>query len=410
VIADSWGTATAAADPASVEAWNTAWIDALHFVNDPFDTLAHANAHDAEFAMGSVFCGTYRILGGAPFDTPEVLLDLQRATERAGAPRETAHASALAAMVRGDFTAAARIWDRIARDHHDFAAVRFAHDVYLHVGNAGARLRSSEFAMALFDGRPGWNLVASQYAFALEEAGVFDEAERVAWEALESDPLDLWATHALAHVYESIENQTAALELLRSRQPTWSAQDGLAVHIWWHLGLRLLAGGDFDEVLGIHDRLVPDAKTPFRLCDLTSLLWRLELHGVDVGDRWDHLADAFAARPERHTCGFLDLHQSLVYTRRPDHPSGHEFFAGINRSGERADAENDDTFRTVVCPLIDAIRLGEADPSAAALELDRLQPVVHRIGGSNAQRDLVELTRQHLDPRPNEPTTVLETT
>ena len=406
---DAWGTPTAAADPRSIDAWNSAWSQALHFVEDPFATLAAANEFDEDFVLGSVFCGTYRILGGAPLDSAEVQLDHERARARAGAPREHGHVEALAAMARGDFTAAARTWDRVARSHHDFAAVRFAHDVYLHVGNAGARLRSSEFAMAIFDGRPGWNLVASQYAFALEEAGFFDEAERVAWEALEADAHDLWAAHALAHVYEHL-GDPAGVEFLRSRESTWSAQDGLAVHIWWHLALRLIAGGDCDEVLAIHDRLVSAAETPFRLCDLTSLLWRLELRGVDVGDRWDHLADAFATRPERHTCGFLDLHQALVYVRRSLHPSADAFFRGIERSDERGTSENDETFRTVVRPLVRAIKLGEFDPGTAVQALDEVAPHVHRIGGSNAQREIIDLTRNHFDSTSDEPTTVLETT
>ena len=407
---DTWGGPVVAGDPASVDAWNAAWVEALHFVGDPFATLAPAIEGDDAFAMGSVFCGTYRVLGGAPFDAPELVADVERAAARAAAPRERAHADALTLLAAGEFTAAAHRWDEISRASRDFAAVRFAHDVYLHIGNAPDRLESSTRAMEVFDDAPGWNLVASQHAFALEAAGHFDEAEAVAWAALDADPLDLWATHALAHVYESVNDQDAAVDLLRSRESTWSKQDGLAVHIWWHLALRLIAAGDHDEVLAIHDRLVPAAQTPFRLCDLTSLLWRLELAGVDVGDRWAHLADAFAARPERHTCGFLDLHQALVYARQPGHPSGQAFHAGVDALDRRIGSENDDTFRSVVRPLIRAIRLGEVDPASAAAALDRLQPVLHRIGGSNAQRDIIDLTRRHFHPRPDEPTTVPETT
>jgi len=37
-------------------------------------------------------------------------------------------------------------------------------------------------------------------------------------------------------------------------------------------------------------------------------------------------------------------------------------------------------------------------------------PHVHGIGGSNAQREIIDLTRNHFDSTSDEPTTVLETT
>lgn len=398
---DIWGSEVAATDAHSVDAWNDAWDQALHFVDDPFATLAEPNATDEAFAMGSVFCGIYRLLAGARPDSVEVQADINRATARAETESERAHVGALAMFAEGNFTRAALAWDAIASTRRDFAAVRFAHDVYLHVGNTDDRLASSERAAAVFDSGPGWNLVASQLAFSLEEAGQFDRAEAVGWRALEADQRDLWACHALAHVYEHVpslvDGQDAGLHLLRSRQATWSAQDGLAVHLWWHLALRLIDAGEFDEVLSLHDELVADATTPFRLCDLASMLWRLELRGVDVGSRWAHLAEAYAVRPERHTAGFLDLHMALAFTRSPDHPAAQPFFEGIWSAGDQETSENEEIFRTVVRPLADAIRSSEANPAASGQALASLDPVLHRIGGSNAQRDLVTLTRQALE-------------
>ena len=391
---DRFGSPVAADEAASIEAWNAAWGQALHFVDDPFVTLGAAEGDDA-FAMGAIFCGTYRLLGGARPDSQEVRRDLERAEATATAPREAAHLEALRLFVDGEFTAAALRWDAISRVERDFAALRFAHDIYLHVGNVDDRVESSAIAVDQFASQPGWNFVASQHAFSLEEARRFDEAESIGWAALDADPMDLWATHALAHVYESLESHDAAVELLRGRAGTWSEQDGLAVHIWWHLALRLIAAGAYDEVLAIHDDLVPVATTPFRLCDLASMLWRLELVGVDVGSRWQHVADAYADRPERHTSGFLDLHMALAYTRCPDHPTADEFFAGVDTSHESGTSENDETFRSVVAPLVTAIRDGVATSEAAIRQLDFLEPELHRIGGSIAQRDLVQLTRDN---------------
>ena len=72
---DRWGSEVAGGD-ASISAWDTAWGQALHFVDDPFETLANANATDDGFAMGSIFCGTYRVLAGARPDDVALQLSL----------------------------------------------------------------------------------------------------------------------------------------------------------------------------------------------------------------------------------------------------------------------------------------------------------------------------------------------
>jgi len=268
--------------------------------------------------------------------------------------------------------------------------------VYLHVGDAPGRLNSSEAAMAMFEGAAGSSLVAGQYAFALEEVGRFAEAEQVGLDAFAADPGDLWALHALAHVYEHLNEQAKALALLDDTSAEWSTGDGLAVHLWWHLTLRHMAGGNFDRVLQIHDDLVAEVNTPFRLSDLISMLWRLELHGVGVGDRWDHLADAMAFRPEWHTNGFLDLHAALVYSRRPDHRAANAFFNGVRQAHQGSATENGAIFAEVVRPLVAAIEQSRTDSTTARAMLGERQNDLHRIGGSNAQRQIVWLTHDHL--------------
>ena len=155
--------------------------------------------------------------------------------------------------------------------------------------------------------------------------------------------------------------------------------------MWWHLALRYLAVGRYEDALALHDDRVDDATTPFRLCDMTSLLWRLELHDRSVGDRWDLIADRWADVAQRHTCGFLDLHATFAFVRRPDHPGASVWFDGL-AARPTGTAEIDDIFESVAKPLVAAVR----DRDAAAL--DALAPSLHRIGGSNAQRSIVALT------------------
>ena len=382
--------------PASVEVWERGWEQYLHFRGDPVAVMSEAGRADESFVMGPVFAAVYRVLAGTPLDTPALLADVGRARERfdGSETRERAHVGALGLLLAGEFTAAAGAWDIIALDGRDFAAVRFAHDVYLHIGDAESRLASSSRAVKSWECEPGWGFVAGQHAFALEEVGRYDEAEELGQLALGLDPDDLWARHALAHVYESTDDTPAALELLEGSVERWSAQDLFAIHIWWHLALRLLASRDLAGALAVFDERQPHASTAFQLCDQTSLLWRLELAGCDAGDRWDALADRWDQVAERHTCAFLDVHAALVFARRPDHPGGCRWFAGLN--GRLAGtSENDRTFIEVVAPLVEAFRgYARGDTDRFVRLVDGLGQATRRFGGSIAQRDLIALTRR----------------
>ena len=383
-------------ETASVDAWERGWEHYLHYRGDPVAVMSEAGARDESFVMGPVFAAVYRVLAGTPFDSAELVADAGRARMRAGgsADRERGHVRALELLVAGEFTAAARAWDEIAGGERDFAAVRFAHDVYLHVGEADTRLTSSSRAVEAWHGEPGWGFVAGQHAFSLEEVGRYDEAEELGRLALSLDPDDLWSRHALAHVYESTDDTAAALELLGGSVERWSSQDLLATHIWWHLALRLLASGDAAGALAVFDERQRYAGTAFQLCDQSSLLWRLELAGCNAEDRWDALADRWDEVVERHTCGFLDVHASVVFARRPGHPGARRWFGGLE-DREAGASENDTTFAEVVSPLAEAFRsYAQGDCSRFLRLVDDLGSSTSRIGGSNAQHDLITLTRQ----------------
>ncbi|MFV2040269.1 MAG: tetratricopeptide repeat protein [Acidimicrobiales bacterium] len=393
---DTYGQQLSCGHSASLRAWNGAWASFLHFEGDPLAQLDEANAADDRFVMGSVFTATYRLLGGSPPRAPMVIDDIVRVRSRVERcnEHEQGHAAALEKLLGGDFGAAARAWDELGTSGFDMAATRFAHDVYLHVGDAQGRIRSSKTAIERWpEDHPGYGAVLGQHAFALEEVGAYNEAERAGQAALALDPDDLWALHALAHVYESTDAHEPAMRLLMSTQNRWVEQELLAAHIWWHLAIRLLAAGRHQEALGIFDSSMPEASTAFRLCDVTSLLWRLELRDVDVGPRWQALADAWAPIEERHTCGFLDMHAALAFSRSPDHAGAELFWDGLAAAHEGDTSENAETFRSAVRPLVAAIRLfGAGRYQEAAAGFAAVSKDVPRVGGSIAQREIVALT------------------
>ena len=92
-------------------------------------------------------------------------------------------------------------------------------------------------------------------------------------------------------------------------------------HNGWHLAVYLIEEGRFAEVLADYDRFaapkLADDATLDRV-DAASLLWRLELAGVDVGERWGPVARAWMAHVDDHVLAFNDLHLALAASRSKD--------------------------------------------------------------------------------------------
>ena len=131
------------------------------------------------------------------------------------------------------------------------------------------------------------------HAFGLEESGDYRAAETAGRRAVERNPADTWAVHAVAHVLEMEGRQLEGIAWLRGLEPHWTTAPALAVHQWWHLALFLIEQGRFEEVLAIYDSHVRGTPSGalLDLVDAAALLWRLQLAGIDVGARWEGLRE-----------------------------------------------------------------------------------------------------------------------
>ncbi len=380
----------------SVAIWDAAVLDLMGMRGDPMTPLDQASADDEGFVLGAVFTGSYRILGAGIPTGPEIRQDLDRVGERrdSATEQERSHIVAFESLAAGEFSQAAKQWDQIVSEYpRDLVAARIAHDVYLHVGDIKDRLESAERAKQPWNaGEAGYGWVMGIYSFGLEEAGRFDEAEAAGRIALEENPTDCWALHSLAHAYEHLDAQEEAIELLRSNQHWWSESELLGGHVWWHLGLRLIESGDFEEVLAIADDLA-EGQTAFRLADVTSLLWRLELDGQDVGDRWELQIKHWAESNNLHTSAFIDMHAAMAFAGTGLDPAADHFWAEL-ATPHFGESENGKLLRGTVPELIGAIRdyrAGNHDACERAFQT--VENDLQAIGGSLAQREVLTRTR-----------------
>jgi len=389
-----------AGSPESAEAFDRAVADYWGLTGDPVGTLKQALARDASFALGGVMIAGLFMIGGFPGDHPEVT-DAIAAAEVAVAgasARENLHLDAVRAWADGRAPDAIRAWEAILTDWPtDALALRFGQDAYFFTGQPVALRDSVARVLPAWDrDNPLASFVLGAYAFGLEETNELGRAEDAAREALARNPRDAWATHALAHVFETASRQEEGVAFLKSTRANWAPAHFMAGHNGWHLALFLIEQGRADEVLVDYDRFVgpklTDDMTLDRI-DAASLLWRLELAGVDVGDRWGPVARAWMAHVDDHVLAFNDLHAALAAARSLERADVTRLRGSLDDYLRKAHGHNPKVTAEVGRSLIEGVLAFGAGDYASAVEA--LLPVRYeaiRIGGSHAQRDIVNQT------------------
>ena len=170
----------------------------------------------------------------------------------------------------------------------------------------------------------------------------------------------------------------------------------MAGHNGWHLALFLIEQGRGGEVLADYDRFaaprLADDMTLDR-CDAAALLWRLELAGVDVGDRWGPVARAWRAHADDHVLAFNDLHAALAAARSPDPDDAKRLRRSLDAYERDGRGHNRKVTAEVGRRLIEGMLHYGAGSDAQAIEaILPARAEAFRIGGSHAQRDIVNLT------------------
>src|SRR5262249_9398975 len=118
--------------------------------------------------------------------------------------RESQHLAALAAWSNGDMRGAVTHWRAILAEHpRDIVAVKISQFVLSYLGESGGMRDAVGSALPGWDsGVPGYGFLLGCYAYGLEESGDYAGAEAMGRRAVELNPEDIWAAHAVAHVAE----------------------------------------------------------------------------------------------------------------------------------------------------------------------------------------------------------------
>ena len=374
------------------------------FRADPLAVIVPALAQDPDFISGhlllaGMMLGTYDPQMSAPAGTS---LDQAAASPLAANAREQSLHAALRVWADGDMNAGSRRLDRHLIDHpRDLLALQLAHTADLALGRTTMlRDRIARALPAWSASDAGYGYVLGMQAFGLEECFAYEQAEDVGRRAVALQPHDTWAVHAVAHVCEMQGRVADGIQWMTETRGTWEANNGLAVHNHWHLALMHLARGEHGAALALYDRAVVPSPTALALdlADASALLWRLAMRGVDVGQRWQSLAQRWRAQGLFGAVGFLDLHAAICFAAAGDD----EGMAQLARAGAEAAARPGAfaEWSAVAIPACEAVAAMVAGRHARCVELLLpVLPVAQALGGSHAQRDLLTLTAQEAAKR-----------
>ena len=349
------------------------------------------------FAMGFAAKGLFSLMMGRK-ELWDVAVDAGKDAVAAlaasgGSTRERLWVRALGEWLDGRPSGAIAAMERILADHPtDTLSAKVSHAIRFILGDGVGMRASIENVLAAHKGHDLEGYVLGCHAFTLEETGEYDAAEAAGLRGLELAGDDAWGLHAVAHVYDMTARPDNGIALIENNCSAWDHCNNFRYHVWWHKALLHMDRGELDIVLGLYDTQIRADKTDdYRdIANATSILMRLELEGVSVGNRWAELADFAQGRTDDGCVVFADLHYMLALTN-----------AG----------------RTEACKAmstrfaIDATQPGEmsarvADPGKAALrglnafaegrygdafaDLTAARPTMQTIGGSHAQRDVFE--------------------
>lgn len=345
---------------------------------------------DEGFALAHIaLARTMQLLGRGP----EVKAPLARALELAPqtSEREQGHIAIFEKILRGQGAAAVpMIAEHVKKWPRDAMALAPATSVFGLIGFSGKVGREVD-QLALLEplaphyGDDWW--YRTVLAFAEIELQMHERGLRNIEAALGGRPRSAHAAHIRAHAYYEVGEREAGLAFLADWARDYPRDGQLHCHVNWHLALWSMETGRRDEAWRIYrEEMHPGAGwgPPINvLTDCASFLARAEMAGeARRPEPWRDLAEYAARWFANSGVTFADLHSALAFAMAGEG----EALARIIETpkGPAADmlpalARGFDAFARGDWPGV----VREIGPQLATHE---------RVGGSRAQRDLLEYT------------------
>ena len=352
------------------------------------EALAQAVAEDENFALAHLAIARNRQIfgdgGGA-----RAALEQARAASNGLSAREAGQMQTLGLLIEGKGAQgykAARA--QLADYPRDVMVAQTCLGVFGLIGFSGQPGREAE-NLALAEilaphyGNDWWFLCL--LAFAQMESGQVGPAAASIEASLAGNPRNGNGAHYRSHLYYETGETEAGLGYLKDWLRDYDRAGLLHCHLSWHVALWSLAKGDVAAMWALIDGdIAPSVSVspPLNvLTDMAAILYRAELAGVEVpAERWRTLSAYAAQYFPKPGLAFADVHAALAHAMAGDGEA-------LARIIEGAKGPAGDMVKVLGQAFA---ALAAADWSAACIHLTAVMADHQRIGGSRAQRDLIE--------------------
>jgi tetratricopeptide (TPR) repeat protein len=428
---DARGCSISGATPAALEAYERALAAFLGWRSGVEVELACALHEAPSFVMAHVLRAWLLLCSRDPRRVRSARPVLARAAGLPANEREQGHLAAIAAAIADDYELVkARLGELLRLHPRDALALQVAHAYDYVTGDAARMIECVAAVLPAWSGSlPGYHAVLAMHAFGLVENGDYERAEQAARAVLALNPSDARAHHVMAHVFEMTERADAGVRWMNEHIDRWAADSVVARHCWWHLALFHLAQGQSGRALALYDQRVRAGRSGeiADLIDAAALLWRTRLRSgdgaatsddtaamnydtaamnydtaamnydtaamnYDTAARWAELASAWAPHIDDGFCSFNDLHAMLAFVGARDWDRAQQLERKLV-AGQSLPTRHGETTRQLGLPACRAlIAFGRGNHSLAVTLLASLPALAHRLGGSQAQRDVLHLT------------------
>lgn len=347
-----------------------------------------------------------KLFGRSVRTDPALAAELKALTDAAaaGGPnmsrREVKHVQAVEQFAYGNRKETALIWEEILLEHPtDILALKQVQDTYLFTGakkqmrDSVARVYPYWFPGGRTSTIPLNECVHGLYAFGLEEAGCYAQAEQQALLGLSKNARDGWTTHALAHVYEMCGRSREGIEFMSSTQHNWIHSNWIASHNFWHRALYHINEGEPEAAVELFEaEILPRAMSSdnmLEMIDSTSLLYRLDLldqppqASWTTADKWPKL-DTLTKPLERGGApGFIRSHFMMSCLANDRIADAQEILEDLRKK--------DGELPALTCTLLEAMLDFKLERYRGTI--DKLLPIrydLYKLGASDAQRDVYQ--------------------
>jgi hypothetical protein len=353
--------------------------DAFHVLDSQFLRLSEEALEVAPTArLRLIRCAAGRAFG-LPIDP---MTELSAARHLDPTAADLSLASALEVLLlEGPAAVADRLVAHCLAYAGDALASTLRYSALVMSGVPGNRERAH--ALAEQDGlehRGDWRF-DTMVAMIRQEERRYDEARDLAERSLAAQPGAGFAVHVLTHVNYETGEHVAGLDWLDAWQRGRTVL-GYQSHLRWHSALHALALGDVEQALSRYSEGVG----PNAVVDAGSLLWRCHLAGATLGEMALEARASAAPTIDALPTPFMAFNACLALAAAADGP-------GLESLAARSAADTRPAFADLVAPIaiaLGAVLDGRFDKAVATIET--ISDDLPRVGGSNAQREVIEDT------------------